>query len=95
MQFICNRANELAILGKPYDEGDLIQKILDVLDDGYKAIVYVVNDRETLIYFDELHEKLINKKLSLTHSKSSSTPLPASANLAAPIMTICWVSSNL
>ena len=47
------------------DDEDLIEKILDGLDDEYKSIVDAIKRHETLIFFDELHEKLINKKISL------------------------------
>ena len=57
------------------DEEIFIKKILDVLDDDYKPIVDVINGREIPISFDELHEKLINKELTLHHSRSS---LPSS-----------------
>ena len=81
MQFIKTRADELANLGKPIDEEDLIEKILDGLDDDYKSLVDFINGSVTPISFDELHEKLIDKELSLSHSPSSSIPLPTSAYL--------------
>ena len=65
MQFIKNRADELALLGKPVDEEDLIDKILDGLGDEYKGIVNAVNARQMLISFAEIHEKLTNKEVSL------------------------------
>lgn len=65
MQTLKSRAGELATLGKPMDDEDFIQKILDGLNDNYKPIVDVIYGRDTLISFDELHGKLINKELSL------------------------------
>ena len=65
MRFIKNRADELAFLGKPVDEEDLVNKILDGLGDKYKGIVNAVNASETPISFAEIHEKLINKEASL------------------------------
>lgn len=79
MQAIKTCADELATVGKPLDHEDFIEKILEGLDDEYQPIIDVVNDRETLISFDELHEKLINKELSL-RQKISSSPLSTSAN---------------
>ena len=67
MQFIKCRADQLAALGKPVDHEDLIDKILDGLDDDYKTIADIVQNRETLILFDELYEKLINWELALKH----------------------------
>ena len=65
MQFIKCHANQLATLGKPLDHEDLIDKILDGLDDDYKTVVDIVQNCETPILFDELHEKLINPELEL------------------------------
>ena len=76
---IKTRADELVALGKPLDYEDLIEKILEGLDDDYQPIVDAVNSRDTPISFDELHEKLINKELSL-RQKISSSPLPVIAN---------------
>ena len=68
MQFIKCRADELAVLGKSFDQENLIETVLDGFDDSYKPVVDAINNRETLISFDELHEKLINHKLSLQES---------------------------
>ncbi|KAH7575581.1 hypothetical protein JRO89_XS02G0154700 [Xanthoceras sorbifolium] len=84
MQFIKSRTDELAVLGKPLDDEDLIEKILDGLDDDYRPLVDAINGRDTMISFDELHEKLITKELVLNQSRSSSASLPATANPAAP-----------
>lgn len=71
------------MLGKPMDDEDIIEKILDGLDDGHKPIDDVINARDTTISFDELHDKLINKELSLRLPTANSTPLPISANPAS------------
>lgn len=47
------------------DHKYLIKKILDGFDNDYKLIIDVINGYDTLILFDELHEKLINKELFL------------------------------
>ena len=47
------------------DVKDLTEKILDGLGDDYKPIIDIISGRDTPISFDELHEKLINKELSL------------------------------
>ena len=60
MQFIKCCAPQLVVFGKPLDHEDLIDKILDGLDDDYKTIDDIVQNREAPILFDELHEKLIN-----------------------------------
>ena len=56
MQFIKCRVDQLVALGKPLDHEDLIDKILDGLDDDYKTITDIVQNRETPVLCDELHE---------------------------------------
>lgn len=58
MKLIITRADKLANLGKPLDNKDLADMILDGLDDDYKSLVDVINERE-------LYKKLINKELIL------------------------------
>ena len=79
MQSIKTWIDQLAALGKPLDHEDLSEKILEGLDDDYQSIIDAVNTRDIPISFDELHEKLINKELSL-YQKVNSTPLPTTAN---------------
>ena len=54
MHFIKTCADELALLSKPLDDEDLIEKILDGLNDEYKSIFDTIEGCETLISFDEL-----------------------------------------
>ena len=61
MQAIKTRADELAFLGKPIDDDDLINWVLDGLSDEYKFVIDAINARDTSISFAELHEKLLNK----------------------------------
>ncbi|GMI63710.1 hypothetical protein like AT1G34070 [Hibiscus trionum] len=81
IQAIKIKADELASLGKPLDHEDLIEKVLEGLDDTYQSVIDAVNSRDTPITFDELHEKLIHKELSLRHISPSLT-LPASTHIS-------------
>eukprot|EP00261_Vitis_vinifera_P039100 XP_019080343.1 PREDICTED: uncharacterized protein LOC109123832 [Vitis vinifera] len=92
MQSIKTRADELAALGKPLDQEDLIEKVLEGLDENYQSIIDVVNGRDSTISFDELHEKLINKELSL-RNKISPSPLPASTH-ATNVRSTPWSVTN-
>ncbi|KAL4580827.1 hypothetical protein LXL04_017031 [Taraxacum kok-saghyz] len=66
MRQIKTITDELAILGKKMDNEDLIDAILDGLDQSqYKPILDAIHARDTVISFNELHEKLINHELSL------------------------------
>ncbi|GMJ02145.1 hypothetical protein HRI_003883700 [Hibiscus trionum] len=71
MQAVKVKANELATLGKPLDAEDLIEKILEGLDDTFQPVIDAVNSRETVITFDELHEKLLNRELTLRNTSPS------------------------
>ncbi|RVW24920.1 Retrovirus-related Pol polyprotein from transposon RE1 [Vitis vinifera] len=92
MQSIKTRADELAALGKPLDQEDLIEKVLEGLDENYQSIIDAVNGCDSTISFDELHEKLINKELSL-RNKISPSPLPASAH-ATNVRFTPWSVTN-
>lgn len=82
MQFIKCRSNELVVLGKLMDHNDLIEKILDGLDDNYKDLVDVIEGSDTFISFNELHKKLINRKLSLQQSHLTHFSTLVMANVA-------------
>ena len=49
---------------------DLLEKILDGVRSEYQSIIDAVNGRDTLISFDELNEKLINKEITLQQQNS-------------------------
>ena len=65
IQAIKTRADELALLGKPVDDEDLIDRVLEGLSDEYKSVIDAINARDTSISFVKLHEKLLNKEASL------------------------------
>ena len=71
-------------LGKPIDHEDLLEKILDGLGSEYKFAIYLVNGHDTPISFDEVHEKLINKEITLQQQHSLSFTVPAMTNPAVP-----------
>ncbi|KAI4297577.1 hypothetical protein L6164_037462 [Bauhinia variegata] len=65
--------DHLSTLGKPLDQEDLIDFVLQGLDSSYQSVIDAVNARDTPITLEGLHEKLINKELSL--KVTGSTPL--------------------
>ena len=83
MQAIKTRADELAFLGKPVDDEDLIDQILKGLSDEYKSIIDAINASDTSISFAELHEKLLNKEAFLQTAQPSPLSLPATTNPSA------------
>lgn len=62
----------------PVKPEDLIERVLEgLLDPSYQSVIDVVNARDLLITFDELHEKLLIREVSL-RTQTNTTPLPAS-----------------
>ena len=70
-------------MGKPIDDEDLIDQVLEGLSDEYKSVIDAINARDTLISFDELHEKLLNKEASLETAQPSPLSLLATTNPTA------------
>ena len=71
--------DQLALLGYPIKHEDVIDKVLEGLDPAYQGIIDAVNARDTSISFAELHEKLINRELTLK-AQPLITGFPASAH---------------
>ena len=46
MQAIKTRVDELALLGKPIDDEDLIDRVLEGLSDEYKSVIDAINARD-------------------------------------------------
>lgn len=72
MQSIKACTDQLALLGKPIDSEDIIEKVLKGLDyEVFKPIIDAVNARDTPILFEELHEKLINLELTIKNQQTA------------------------
>jgi hypothetical protein len=71
----------LASLGSPISVEDMTDYILCGLDDGYRAVIDVVNARDNSITFDDLLEKLLIQELSITATAAvqQQTPVPLTA----------------
>ncbi|KAL5716354.1 hypothetical protein ACHQM5_018063 [Ranunculus cassubicifolius] len=74
--------DELALLGATVKPEDIVEKVLECLDDSYRGVVDAINARDTTISFEQLHEKLINRELTI--KAQSAQPVlgsfPASAH---------------
>lgn len=79
-------ADQLASLGKPIENEDFIEKILDWLDSNYKSFKDSINGRDTTISFEELHEKLINCELTIEQETDVASTLPITAFAAQTII---------
>ncbi|KAJ9560165.1 hypothetical protein OSB04_005325 [Centaurea solstitialis] len=65
MQVVKVLTDQLAILGDPVKTEDITDKVLEGLDSSYQGVIDAVNARDTPISFAELHEKLINRELTI------------------------------
>ncbi|XP_010497249.1 PREDICTED: uncharacterized protein LOC104774314, partial [Camelina sativa] len=83
-EYVCGltvRFDELAILGKPIDHEDQIEKILAGLLDDYKSVVDQIESKDSPPTITEVHERLCNREVTLC-AAATSTPFPTSANVA-------------
>lgn len=80
MQAIKACTDRLAAMGKPMDNKDIMDKILQGLDyEAYKPIIDSVNARDTVISFEELYDKLITREIVADKQLGMSSMLPATA----------------
>ena len=70
-------------MGKPIDDEDFIDRVLEGLSDEYKSVIDAINARDTSISFVELYDKLLNKEASLQTAQPSPLSLPATTNPTA------------
>ncbi|GFQ01835.1 retrovirus-related pol polyprotein from transposon tnt 1-94 [Phtheirospermum japonicum] len=71
--------DELALLGSTMDLEDIVLKVLNGLDDQYRELSNAIQARETLVSFDELHEKLLNFEAQLLTRPAAVSPQPLTA----------------
>lgn len=71
-------ANLLASLQAPVSQEDLTHYIVKGLDKSYQSMIDGVNNRDSAISFEELHEKLILKEIEI-QSKATNEGGPAMA----------------
>ena len=76
-------ADELAMLDAPENSEDLTVKILNGLGDEFKDISVVIRAHDSVITFEELHEKLLNFEAVLKQETSNNKKLPIAANYVA------------
>lgn len=83
MRNILTKADQLALLGSAYDHEDLLDIITDGLGDDFRAIVEMVNGRDSPISVEELHEKLLNRENTLLITNATiASSVPVTANAA-------------
>ena len=81
MRGILAKSDHLALLGSPLPHEDLLDIITNGLGDHYRAVVEMVNGRDTPISLKELQEKLLNRENDIVATdKISGSSVPVTAN---------------
>lgn len=83
MQSIKSLLDELAIIGASQDEDNLVLYCLKGLGPGYKVIVRADHARDSIISFEELHDKLVEHKSLLKREETQSENPPIMVNLTS------------
>ncbi|XP_010418904.1 PREDICTED: uncharacterized protein LOC104704530 [Camelina sativa] len=95
LQGLVTRFDQLAILGRPEELEDQIEKILEGLPEDYKPVIDQVEGRNTPPSITYLHERLINHESKLLAAASHYLPhAPTSANVAQHQSSNSHRSSN-
>lgn len=81
MRIVKSKSDELALLGKPMDAEELIERVLHGLPEDYKSEIDMVNGRDHLISFSELTEKLLNREAMLICAQPQTPLFPVMANI--------------
>ncbi|CAB80958.1 retrotransposon like protein [Arabidopsis thaliana] len=75
--------DQLAILGKPMEHEEQVERILEGLPEDYKTVVDQIEGKDNTPSITEIHERLINHEAKLLSTAAlSSSSLPMSANVA-------------
>ncbi|KAK2638883.1 hypothetical protein Ddye_026678 [Dipteronia dyeriana] len=83
MQHAKSITDELAMIDTLENPKELTVKITNGLGDEYKDISSAVRAHDTVISFEELHEKLLNSEALLKQEHTKTTSLPITANFTA------------
>ena len=79
-QGLTTRFDQLALLGKPLDQEDQIEHILEGFPEDYKTVDDQIVGREAPPSLTEIHEKLLNHEAKLQLISPLVPSVPATAN---------------
>lgn len=65
IQSITARLDQLALLGKPYDHDDAVDRILEGLPEDYKTVIDQIQGKDTTPSITEVHERLLNHEAKI------------------------------
>ena len=79
MQGFISRFDHLALLGKPMDHEEQVERVLENLPEEYKPVIDQIAAKDTSPSLTEIHERLINQESKILASSSMIT-VPITAN---------------
>ena len=82
LQGLTSRFDQIALLGKPLDQEDMIEYVIAGLPEEYKTVTDQIEGRDTTPPLTEVHEKLINHELKLATKPEAPPSLPVTAKAA-------------
>nr|BAM42649.1 Polyprotein [Arabidopsis thaliana] len=80
MQGFITRFDQLALLGKPMDHDEQVERVLENLPDDYKPVIDQIAAKDTPPSLTEIHERLINQESKLL-ALNSAEVVPITANV--------------
>ncbi|KFK24230.1 hypothetical protein AALP_AAs43280U000100 [Arabis alpina] len=75
--------DQLALLGKPMDHDEAVDKLLEGLPDDYRTVIDQIEGKDTTPSLPEIHERLLNheaKMLARLADSTSRSSFPVTAN---------------
>ncbi|KAK9286071.1 hypothetical protein L1049_014451 [Liquidambar formosana] len=79
ISFIRGIADELAIIGSPVPNPNLILYVLNGVGPDFKELTVAIRAQDTVIGFEGLHDKLVEYKSFLKHVESNPVNITANA----------------
>ena len=78
---ICNIVDELALIGHPIDDLEMVIHTLNGLGPTFREFTASIRTRDSPIAFNELYDKLVDFEMYLQCEECLSTPIPVTANV--------------
>lgn len=75
--------DELALIGHPVDDLDLVIAALNGLRAQFREFTTSIRTKDSLLSFDELFDKLVNFEIYMNHDEQQAVSLPITDNFAA------------
>ncbi|CAI8600777.1 unnamed protein product [Vicia faba] len=79
---ICNIVDELALIGHPIDNLEMVIHALNGLGSTFRDFTTAIRTRDSSIAFNKLCDKLVDFEMFLQREAQISTPAPITANIA-------------